>query len=167
MDFGIALPTAADSWKITKEAEELGFTPVFLLPLGLSTYDDDTTRVVILTGADGHFCAGGDVKLMRERRQTAAEGRTRVEALNKMVLRLVNFPRPTIAMVDGYAVGAGSNLALCCDLIVSTDDAVFGLPEVTVGIVPGGGGTPPAARPRPACGRADPWRRRTPPGRAR
>ncbi|HZO43992.1 MAG TPA: enoyl-CoA hydratase/isomerase family protein, partial [Methylomirabilota bacterium] len=76
-----------------------------------------TVRVVILTGAGGHFCAGGDVKNMRQR-QTAAEGRARVELLNRAVLRLVNFPLPTIAMVDGYAVGAGSNLALCCDLIV-------------------------------------------------
>jgi enoyl-CoA hydratase/carnithine racemase len=79
-----------------------------------------TVRVVILTGAGGHFCAGGDVKNMRQR-QTAAEGRARVELLNRAVLRLVNFPLPTIAMVDGYAVGAGSNLALCCDLIVAVD----------------------------------------------
>ena len=102
---------------------------------------DETTRVVVLTGAAGHFCAGGDVKLMRERRQTAAEGRARVEALNKMVLRLVNFPRPTIAMVDGYAVGAGSNLALCCDLIVASERAKFGELFWKVGLVPDGGGT--------------------------
>jgi 2-(1,2-epoxy-1,2-dihydrophenyl)acetyl-CoA isomerase len=102
---------------------------------------DETTRVVILTGSDGHFCAGGDVKLMRERRQTAAEGRARVEALNKMVLRLVHFPRPTIAMVDGYAVGAGSNLALCCDLIVASERAKFGELFWKIGLAPDGGGT--------------------------
>src|SRR5207249_2519068 len=79
-------------------------------------------RVVILTGAGGHFCSGGDVKTMRTR-HTAAEGRGRVELLNRLVLRLVSFPLPTIAMVDGYAVGAGSNLALCCDLIVASDPA--------------------------------------------
>src|SRR5262247_2404505 len=67
-------------------------------------------RVVILTGAGGHFCAGGDVKNMRQR-STAADGQVRVGLLNRAVLRLVNFPLPTIAMVDGYAVGAGSNLA--------------------------------------------------------
>src|SRR5439155_1239341 len=82
-------------------------------------------RVVILTGAGGHFCAGGDVKTMRKR-HTAAEGRGRVELLNRMVQRLVSFPLPTIAMVEGYAVGAGSNLALCCDLIVASDRAKFG-----------------------------------------
>jgi 2-(1,2-epoxy-1,2-dihydrophenyl)acetyl-CoA isomerase len=102
---------------------------------------DDSARVVILTGAGGHFCAGGDVKTMREKRHTAAEGRGRVELLNAMVLRLVHFPKPTIAMVDGYAVGAGSNLALCCDLIVASDRARFGELFWKIGLVPDGGGT--------------------------
>jgi 2-(1,2-epoxy-1,2-dihydrophenyl)acetyl-CoA isomerase len=98
-------------------------------------------RVVILTGAGGHFCAGGDVKTMRERRHTAAEGRARVESLNRLVLRLVDFPRPTIAMVDGFAVGAGCNLALGCDLIVASDRARFGEVFAKIGLVPDGGGT--------------------------
>ena len=102
---------------------------------------DEATRVLILTGAGGHFCAGGDVKSMRERRLTAAEGRARVESLNRMVLRLVDFPRPTIAMVDGYAVGAGTNLALCCDLVVASDRARFGELFNKIGLVPDGGGT--------------------------
>ena len=102
---------------------------------------DDAARVLVVTGAGGHFCSGGDVKSMRERRQTAAEGRARVETLNRMVLRLVDFPRPTIAMVDGYAVGAGCNLALCCDLIVASDRARFGELFWKIGLVPDGGGT--------------------------
>jgi len=102
---------------------------------------DAEARVLVLTGAGGHFCAGGDVKAMRERRHTAAEGRARVEALNRMVLRLVDFPRPTIAMVDGYAVGAGCNLALCCDLVVASDRARFGEVFWKIGLVPDGGGT--------------------------
>jgi 2-(1,2-epoxy-1,2-dihydrophenyl)acetyl-CoA isomerase len=97
-------------------------------------------RVVILTGAGGHFCAGGDVKNMRQR-STAADGQVRVGLLNRAVLRLVNFPLPTIAMVDGYAVGAGSNLALCCDLIVASDRAKFGEVFPKIGLVPDGGGT--------------------------
>src|SRR3989442_1059402 len=60
---------------------------------------DHTARVVIVTGAAGHFSAGGDVKTM-VKRQTAAEGRARVEQLNRFVLRLFHFPKPTIAMVD-------------------------------------------------------------------
>ncbi|HZO37998.1 MAG TPA: enoyl-CoA hydratase-related protein, partial [Methylomirabilota bacterium] len=70
-----------------------------------------------------------------------AEGRARVELLNRAVLRLVNFPLPTIAMVDGYAVGAGSNLALCCDLIVAADRAKFGELFCKIGLAVDGGGT--------------------------
>ena len=102
---------------------------------------DAATRVLVLTGAGEHFCAGGDVKSMRERRQTAAEGRQRVQMLNRLVLRLVDFPRPTIAMVDGYAVGAGTNLALCCDLVVASDRAKFGELFNKIGLAPDGGGT--------------------------
>jgi 2-(1,2-epoxy-1,2-dihydrophenyl)acetyl-CoA isomerase len=102
---------------------------------------DPAVRVLILTGAGGHFCAGGDVKSMRARRSSAAEGRARVEALNRMVLRLADFPRPTLAMVDGYAVGAGTNLALCCDVIVASDRARFGELFNKIGLVPDGGGT--------------------------
>jgi 2-(1,2-epoxy-1,2-dihydrophenyl)acetyl-CoA isomerase len=53
----------------------------------------------------------------------------------------VHFPKPTIAMVDGYAVGAGSNLALCCDLVVASDRAKFGELFWKIGLVPDGGGT--------------------------
>jgi 2-(1,2-epoxy-1,2-dihydrophenyl)acetyl-CoA isomerase len=102
---------------------------------------DEAARVLILTGGGGHFCAGGDVKSMKLRRGTAAEGRQRVELLNRMVLRLVEFPRPTIAMVDGYAVGAGTNLALCCDLVIASDRAKFGELFNKIGLVPDGGGT--------------------------
>src|SRR5216117_1397077 len=102
---------------------------------------DPQARVVILTGAGGHFCAGGDVKTMRTKGQTAADGRRRVESLNRMVQRLVEFPRPVIAMVDGFAVGAGCNLALCCDLIIASERAKFGEVFAKIGLVPDGGGS--------------------------
>lgn len=102
---------------------------------------DPAVRVVILTGAGGHFSAGGDVKTMAARRHTAAEGRARVELLNRFVLRLFNFPKPTIAMVDGFAVGAGCNIALGCDMIVASDRAKFGEVFLRIGLVPDGGGT--------------------------
>ena len=102
---------------------------------------DEAGRVLVLTGAGGHFCAGGDVKSMRAQRSTAAEGRARVELLNRMVQRLVDFPRPTLAMVDGYAVGAGTNLALCCDLVIASDRAKFGELFNKIGLAPDGGGT--------------------------
>jgi 2-(1,2-epoxy-1,2-dihydrophenyl)acetyl-CoA isomerase len=102
---------------------------------------DAGARVVVVTGAGGNFCAGGDVKTMRDKRHTPAEGRERVEMLNRMIVRLVDFPRPTIAMVDGVAVGAGCNLALCCDLVIASDRARFGEVFAKIGLVPDGGGT--------------------------
>jgi 2-(1,2-epoxy-1,2-dihydrophenyl)acetyl-CoA isomerase len=101
---------------------------------------DPSARVVVLTGAGGHFCAGGDVKSMRTS-STAAEGRARVAALNQLVMRLVEFPLPVVAMVDGFAVGAGCNLALCCDLIIASDRARFGEVFGKIGLVPDGGGS--------------------------
>jgi 2-(1,2-epoxy-1,2-dihydrophenyl)acetyl-CoA isomerase len=101
---------------------------------------DATARVVILTGASEHFCAGGDVKSMQPG-SAAAEGRARVAALNRLVMRLVEFPRPVIAMVDGFAVGAGCNLALCCDLVIASDRAKFGEVFAKIGLVPDGGGS--------------------------
>ncbi|HEV8458988.1 MAG TPA: enoyl-CoA hydratase [Methylomirabilota bacterium] len=101
---------------------------------------DETARAIILTGAGGHFSAGGDVKTM-VKRHTAAEGRARVESLNRFVLRLFNFPKPTIAMVDGFAVGAGCNIALGCDIVLASDRARFGEVFAKIGLVPDGGGT--------------------------
>src|SRR5262245_39849434 len=102
---------------------------------------DAASRVRIPTGRGGHVCAGGDVKSMKAKRSTAAEGRAHVEALNRMVLKLVDFPKPTIAMVEGFAVGAGTNLALCCDLIVASENAKFGELFWKIGLAPDGGGT--------------------------
>ena len=101
---------------------------------------DPAVRVVLLTGAGGHFSAGGDVKSM-QKKHTAAEGRARVELLNRFVLRLFSFSKPSIAMVDGFAVGAGCNIALGCDMIVASDRARFGEVFLRIGLVPDGGGT--------------------------
>jgi len=98
-------------------------------------------RVVILTGGGGHFSAGGDVKTMAAKRQTAAEGRARVESLNRFIIRLFEYPKPTIAMVDGFAVGAGCNIALGCDIVIASDRARFGEVFAKIGLVPDGGGT--------------------------
>ncbi len=102
---------------------------------------DGAVRVLVVSGAGGHFCAGGDVKSMQARRHTAAEGRARVEAMNRVILELVNFRAPTVAQVDGFAVGAGCNLALACDLIVASDLARFGQVFSKIALVPDGGGS--------------------------
>jgi 2-(1,2-epoxy-1,2-dihydrophenyl)acetyl-CoA isomerase len=101
---------------------------------------DSSVRALILRGAGEHFCAGGDVKLMQAHPMTAAEGQARVEAMNRAVRRLIDFRAPTLAMVDGFAVGAGCNLALACDLVVASERARFGEIFARLGLVPDGGG---------------------------
>ena len=116
-------------------------------------------RIVILTGGGGHFSAGGDVKTMAAKRQTAAEGRARVESLNRFIIRLFEYPKPTIAMVDGFAVGAGCNIALGCDIVIASDRARFGEVFAKIGLVPAaaGPGSCPGwsawPRPRSWCSR--------------
>src|SRR5262249_6923996 len=100
---------------------------------------DPAVRVLVLTGAGGHFCAGGDMKSLRERRPTAAEHVERVRVLNRLVLRLRSFPRPSIALGEGSALGSGFSLALCCDLVVAAGSARFGQVFGKVGLVPDGG----------------------------
>ncbi|HEY3210215.1 MAG TPA: enoyl-CoA hydratase-related protein [Actinomycetota bacterium] len=112
----------------------------FLAGSLLQAAADPNAWVVVLTAAgDKAFCVGADLK---ERNLLDDAGWMR----NRVLMRglfdsLRALPQPTIASVFGYALGGGFELALNCDLIVATNDAVFGLPEVRVGIVPGGGGT--------------------------
>jgi 2-(1,2-epoxy-1,2-dihydrophenyl)acetyl-CoA isomerase len=112
------------------------------LEAALTALDRDTdVRVLVVRGAGEHFCSGGDVKLMRDNAMTAAEGQSRVEAINRAITALARFRAPTIAMVDGAAVGAGCNLALACDLIVASDRARFGEVFARIGLIPDAGGT--------------------------
>jgi enoyl-CoA hydratase/carnithine racemase len=113
---------------------------------------DGEARVVILAAAgDRAFCVGADLK-ERNRLDHAGWLQNR-ERMAGMFAAVRDCPAPTIASVFGFALGGGFELALSCDLIVAADDAVFGLPETTVGIVPGGGGTQLLAR-RCGLGRA-------------
>jgi len=98
---------------------------------------DDAIRVVILTGAGGYFVAGTDIAEMLEMTPTE-HSLNRTDAVFN-VLR--HCPKPVIAAVEGYALGGGCELALCCDIIVAGRSAKFGQPEVKVGIMPGAGGT--------------------------
>lgn len=104
---------------------------------------DDGVRVLIVTGAgDRAFVAGADIKefpgLFQGRAGLAGQFAL---AGHKMFNALDNFPRPTIAAVNGLALGGGCELALACDLRVAADTAQFGLPEIKLGLFPGGGGT--------------------------
>ena len=99
----------------------------------------DDVRVVILAGAgERAFCAGAD---LRERGgMTAAERNAHRAVIENAAEDLANLPMPTIAAVRGYALAGGTELAIACDLRVAGTNAVFGVPEVKIGIFPGAGG---------------------------
>jgi enoyl-CoA hydratase len=101
--------------------------------------DDESVRVVVITGAgEKAFVAGADI--------AEFEGRTPVTQRDVMTARSLftavdTFPKPVIAMINGFCLGGGCELALSCDLRVAGENARFGQPEINLGIIPGGGGT--------------------------
>jgi enoyl-CoA hydratase/carnithine racemase len=99
----------------------------------------DGARAAILTGAgDRAFCAGAD---LRERGMLTADERTaHTAAIEAAAEAVAALPMPTIAAIRGYALAGGAELAVACDLRVAATDAVFGFPEVKIGIFPGAGG---------------------------
>ena len=99
--------------------------------------DDDVRCVVLTSTHPTAFCVGADLK-ERNTLDHAGWLQNR-ERMAGMFAAVRETPVPTVASVFGFALGGGFELALSCDLIVAADDAVFGLPEATVGIVPGGG----------------------------
>jgi len=98
---------------------------------------DDKIGCMVITGSDKAFAAGADIKELA--------GKTFTEAFLSDFLatwhRVADARKPVIAAVNGFAFGGGFELALVCDLIVASERAQFGLPEPTLGLVPGGGGT--------------------------
>ena len=99
----------------------------------------ENLRAVVVTGAGRAFVAGADIKAMLDFDEPEAIGFAR-EGHNALAA-LEQLSCPVIAAVNGYALGGGLELALACDLIYASDKAVFGLPEVGLGIIPGFGGT--------------------------
>src|SRR6266705_1279104 len=105
---------------------------------------DREIRVIVLAAAGKAFCVGADLK---ERAAMSDAGFMAQRAVFRAAFGAVlTLPQPVIAAVHGYALGGGCELALSCDLIVADETAIFGLPETTVGLVPGGGGTQLALR---------------------
>ncbi|EFB5410469.1 MAG: 2,3-dehydroadipyl-CoA hydratase PaaF [Escherichia coli] len=98
---------------------------------------DSSISVCVITGNARFFAAGADLNEMAEKDLAATLNDTRPQ----LWARLLAFNKPLIAAVNGYALGAGCELALLCDVVVAGENARFGLPEITLGIMPGAGGT--------------------------
>lgn len=98
---------------------------------------DTSISVCVITGNARFFAAGADLNEMVEKDLAATLNDTRPQ----LWARLQAFNKPFIAAVNGYALGAGCELALLCDVVVAGENARFGLPEITLGIMPGAGGT--------------------------
>jgi enoyl-CoA hydratase/carnithine racemase len=103
---------------------------------------DPEVRCIVIAGSDEVFAAGADIKAMSER---SFEEALRHPA-GAFWRRVAAVKTPLIAAVSGYALGGGCELALACDMIVASDTARFGQPEITLGIIPGGGGSQRLAR---------------------
>ena len=105
----------------------------------------ETTRCLILTGAgEKSFVAGADIGEMST--LTKAEGEAFGKKGNDVFRKLETFPLPVIAAVNGFALGGGCEISMSCDIRICSDNAVFGQPEVGLGITPGFGGTQRLAR---------------------
>ena len=106
---------------------------------------DETCGVIVLTGAgDRSFIAGADIKEMDGK--TPLEARAYSELGQEIAHMLEVMRKPTIAAVNGYALGGGCELALACDIRLCSENAQFGQPEINLGIIPGWGGTQRLAR---------------------
>jgi enoyl-CoA hydratase/carnithine racemase len=105
---------------------------------------DRAVRVIVVAAAGRAFCVGADLK--ERAAMSDADLMAQRPVIRAAFGGVLALPQPVIAAVHGYALGGGCELALSCDLIVADETAEFGLPETTVGLVPGGGGTQLALR---------------------
>jgi len=111
----------------------------------VAAHDDDAIRAVIVTGGgDKAFVAGADINEVA--RTTPITGKTTSERGQFILSFIERFPKPVIAAINGFALGGGCELALACHIRIASEKAQLGLPEVTLGIIPGYGGTQRMAR---------------------
>ncbi len=101
---------------------------------------DPDVRVVILTGSEKFFAAGADITEIRNI-SNATEAHAFLKKARAVFNGLEDMEKPVIAAVSGFALGGGCELILACDIRICAENAVFGQPEIKIGVIPGGGGT--------------------------
>jgi methylglutaconyl-CoA hydratase len=102
-----------------------------------SEVEESPARVLILTGAGKAFCSGMDLEALKGlAAQSPAEQREDADRLARFFLRIWNFPKPTIAAVNGHALAGGCGIATLCDFTIAVPEAKFGYPEVRIGFLP-------------------------------
>lgn len=106
-----------------------------LLEQQLDVIEQDDSRGFILTGTGRGFCPGTDLK------EPPKDPRARIEHVHGLIQRMVNFPKLSVAAINGLAMGGGLELALACNFRVAVKDAALGLPEIKIGLMPAYGGT--------------------------
>jgi enoyl-CoA hydratase len=100
-------------------------------------HDRDDVRAVVLTGAGRMFCAGADIKERTNMTGEPGEYGALNRLVREMFYSILECSKPVVAAVNGPALGAGMALALCCDILLASDDAIFGMPEIDVGLAGG------------------------------
>lgn len=98
---------------------------------------DDSVRAIVLTGSDRAFAAGADIKEMSDETTVSIMLKDRFATWD----RIKNIKKPIIAAISGYALGGGCELTMMCDIIIASETAQFGQPEINIGVIPGAGGT--------------------------
>ena len=104
----------------------------------LEAFDkDDLVGALVVTGNEKAFAAGADIKEMADKSMSEIRDRDHLAVFDQ----ITRIRKPVIAAVSGWALGGGCELALSCDMIVASETAQFGQPEITIGVIPGAGGT--------------------------
>src|SRR5690242_1028334 len=148
MELRIERRGGTEVWTIDGEARRNSISLAMLRELGehlARAGDDRALRVGVITGAgDKAFCAGADLK--ERARMSADDVHAFHDGLRRALRGIEEAPQPFVAALNGAALGGGLELALACDRRIAAEGAQLGLPEVPLGISPGGGGTRRLAR---------------------
>jgi len=131
-------PVAIVTLNRPQQLNALSYGLIKELALALEALDQDADiRAIVLTGGEKVFAAGTDIKEMAD----AAPFDDRLQGRLAFRDRINRISKPVIAAVSGLTLGGGCELAMCCDIIIASETARFGQPEVNLGIIPGSGGT--------------------------